>query len=263
MNPHYIDSHAHLAAPDYKDDISEVVERAQAAGVVHIVTIGAGYGKQSAEDAIKLADKFDCLSLALGLHPCDSIEKIDVGWIRDLAKHAKVRALGETGLDYHWKQTDPEIQKHNFLVHIELAKERKLPLVIHSRDAAEDCLQILIESGASEVGGVFHCYSEGAAFAKRLAEINFKVSFPGVLTFKKADAMRQAAKDIPLDQIMIETDCPYLAPQRVRGKRCEPAYVVDVAVTLAAVKEISLEQVAKVTTENAMRIFNISPDKSF
>ena len=134
----------------------------------------------------------------------------------------------------------------------------KLPLVIHSRDAAEDCIQLLIETGASEVGGVFHCYSEDAIFAQRLLDIKFKVSFPGVITFKKADAMRQAAKDIPLEQIMIETDCPFLAPQRVRGKRCEPAHVVDVATTLATVKEISIEEVAKVTTENAIKFFGLS-----
>lgn len=257
MKPQYIDSHAHLAAPDYKEDILEVVERAQQAGVVHIVTIGAGYGKQSAEEALILADKFDCISVALGLHPCDSSEKIDSQWLSDIAKHTKVKALGETGLDYFWKKTDPEIQKHNFRVHIEVAKEMNLPLVIHSREAAEDCIQILIDSNAKEVGGVFHCFSEDAAFAMRLKGINFMVSFPGILTFKKADAMRQIAKEIPLEQIMIETDCPFLAPQRVRGKRCEPAYVIDVASTLAEIKDISVEEVAKVTTSNAREFFKL------
>lgn len=257
MKPQFIDSHAHLAAPDYKDDIDEVIARAIEAGVYHIVTIGAGYGKQSAEDALILADKFDCLSVSVGLHPCDSLEKIDAGWLEDLAKHSKVKALGETGLDYYWKKADPQIQKYNFCVHIEVAKAKKLPLVIHSREAAEDCIRILIAEGAKDVGGVFHCYSEDVEFAKRLAEINFKVSFPGVLTFKKTDSMRQIAKEIPLEQIMIETDCPFLAPQRVRGKRCEPSYVVDVANTLAEVKGITLERVAEITTSNAKAFFKI------
>jgi TatD DNase family protein len=165
--------------------------------------------------------------------------------------------LGETGLDFYWDKTDPEIQKYNFRLHIDVAKEMKLPLVIHSRNAAEDCIKILIEAGASEVGGVFHCYSEDASFAQRLMDINFKVSFPGVITFKKADAMRAAARDIPIEQIMIETDCPFLAPQRVRGKRCEPSHVVDVAMTLAEIKGLSLEQVAEVTTENARKFFRL------
>lgn len=258
MKPQFIDSHAHLAAPDYKDDIFEVVARAKEAGVYHIITIGAGYGKQSAQAAINLADKTDCISLALGLHPCDSSEKIETSWLRDIAQHPKVKALGETGLDFYWDKTDPEIQKYNFRVHVEVAREIKLPLVIHSRNAAEDCINLLIETGAREVGGVFHCYSEDAQFALRLAEINFLVSFPGVITFKKADAMREAAKAIPLEQIMIETDCPFLAPQRVRGKRCEPAYVVDVARTIAEVKGLSLEEIASATTANAKKFFKLA-----
>lgn len=258
MKPKFIDSHAHLAAPEYKNDIAEVLERAKEAGVFHIVTIGAGYGKESAMEAIKLADNYDCISLAVGLHPCDSSEKIEVSWLREIAQHPKVKALGETGLDYYWNKTDPEIQKFNFKKHIEIAKEMQIPLVIHSRNAAEDCINILTECQAAEVGGVFHCYSEDADFARRLLDINFMVSFPGVITFKKADAMRRAARDIALDQIMIETDCPFLAPQRVRGKRCEPAYVVDVAMTLAEVKGLSLEDIAKVTTKNAEKFFNLS-----
>jgi len=258
MKPQFIDSHAHLAAPEYQNDVFEVIERAQQAGVYHIVTIGAGYGKKSAEEAIKLADSIDCISLAVGLHPCDSTEKIEASWLREISQHSKVKALGETGLDFYWNKTDPEVQKYNFRVHIDIAKERGLPLVIHSRNAAEDCLKILDETEAKDAGGVFHCYSEDANFARRLSDINFKVSFPGVITFKKADAMRAAAKEIPLEQIMIETDCPFLAPQRVRGKRCEPAYVVDVALVLAEVKGISLEEVARVTTENAQRFFGLS-----
>lgn len=257
MKAQFIDSHAHLAAPEYKDDVSDVIVRANQAGVCHIIVIGAGYGKQSAEDAINLAGQYECLSVAVGLHPCDSFEPIDSSWLHEIAAAPKVRALGETGLDYYWNKTDPEIQKYNLQVHIEVAKERQLPLIIHSRAAAEDCYQQLKNSKADQVGGVFHCFSEDAEFAKRLADINFLVSFPGVLTFKKADQMRQIAKEIPLQQIMLETDCPFLAPQRVRGKRCEPAHVVDVAETLAKVKDISIEEVAKITTENAIRFFKI------
>jgi len=257
MPPNYIDSHAHLGAPDFKGEVDQVLERALKNGVEHIINIGAGYGTKSAQDALQIADKFSCVSAAVGLHPCDSLEKIDASWLKDLAQHSKVKALGETGLDYYWKKADPEIQKYNFRIHIEVAQELKLPLVIHSREAAEDCIALLTENGAKDIGGVFHCYSEDAAFAKRLAEINFMVSFPGVLTFKKADQMRSTAREIPLEQIMIETDCPFLAPQRVRGKRCEPSFVVDVAETLAQVKSCSIEEIAQATTQNARRFFRI------
>lgn len=254
----FIDTHAHLAAPDFKDDLEAVIERAQEAGVKNIVTIGAGYGKQSAADAIDLADRFDHIFLALGLHPCDSLEKIDAEWLLELSRHPKVKALGETGLDFYWKKTDPKIQEYNFRVHIEVAKQAHLPLIVHSRDAAEECLRVLCDANAATVGGVFHCYSEDAAFAKKLVAINFKISLPGVLTFKKADALRSAVKDIPLEQIMLETDCPFLAPQRVRGKRSEPAYVLDVAQTLAEVKQLSVEEIAKQTTANAKAFFKLS-----
>ena len=257
MKAQFIDSHAHLAAPDYKEDVADVITRANQAGVCHIVVIGAGYGKQSAQDAIDLADQYECLSVAAGLHPCDSFEPIDSSWLHQIAGAPKVKALGETGLDYYWNKTDPQIQKYNLQVHIEVAKERQVPLIIHSRAAAEDCYQELKTGKADQVGGVFHCFSENVEFAKRLADINFLVSFPGVLTFKKADEMRQIAKEIPLQQIMIETDCPFLAPQRVRGKRCEPAHVVDVAFTLAEIKGISVEEVARITTETASRFFKI------
>ena len=252
-----IDSHAHLAAPDFEADIDAVLERAQNAGISQVMVIGAGYGKESAEKAIELVSRYSMLELAVGLHPCDSTEKLDKSWLLEVAAAPKVRALGETGLDYYWNKTDPELQKHNFRLHIEAARELKLPLVIHSRNAAEDCLKILQQENASETGGVFHCYSEDAEFAKKLEAINFKVSFPGVLTFKKADSLREVARQIPLEQIMLETDCPFLAPQSVRGKRAEPAHVLEIAKCLAEVKGLSLEEVASVTTRNARQLFRI------
>jgi TatD DNase family protein len=252
-----IETHAHLAAPDFKDDLDLVILRAKEAGIDKILVVGAGYGKQSAFDAIKLVEKYADLYLIVGLHPCDSIEKVEKSWLLEVASAPKVRALGETGLDYYWKKTDPEIQKYNFRLHIEVAKELNLPLVIHSREAGRDCLDILTENDAAEVGGVFHCFSENADFAKRLEQINFKVSFPGSLTFKKADALREIAKQIPIEQIMLETDCPFMAPQRVRGKRAEPAHVLDIAQTLAEVKGLSLEEVSAITTNNANILFRL------
>lgn len=257
MTINLIDTHAHLAAPDFESDLPEVLARAKEAGISQVIVIGAGYGKESAQKAIELVSKYSMLELVVGLHPCDSTEKLEKSWLLSVAAAPKVRALGETGLDYHWGKTDPELQKYNFRLHIEVAKELNLPLVIHSRNAAEDCLKILQEEQAAKVGGVFHCYSEDAEFAKKLADINFKVSFPGVLTFKKAEGVREIARQIPIEQIMLETDCPYLAPQSVRGKRAEPAHVLEIAKVLAEIKGLSLEEVANATSSNARQLFRI------
>jgi TatD DNase family protein len=171
-------------------------------------------------------------------------------------------AIGETGIDLHWKRDPLEVQEAWFVAQIRLARAVKKPLIIHSRLAGERCLELLQLHGAEEVGGVFHCYAEDAAFAQRLKSINFLVSFTGVITFKKADAVREIVRDIPIDQIMVETDGPYMAPEPHRGKRCEPAFVVNTLATLAQIKGIPAADAAAITTANAQRLFRLSADAS-
>jgi TatD DNase family protein len=177
--------------------------------------------------------------------------------VRALAIHPRVVAIGETGLDFFRDRAPRDAQEAWFRGHIELALELKKPIIIHSRDAGKECLQILQEMGASKVGGVFHCFSEDAAFAEKLRDINFLISIPGNVTFKKAEAMRQAVAGTPISQIMVETDAPYLSPEPNRGKRCESAFMVETARCIAKVKGIELEEVAAVTTQNALRLFKL------
>ena len=251
----FIDSHVHLNAKDYAADLPAVLERARAAGIEAFLCVGAGYGAESAASAVALAEREPDVWASVGVHPQDASKDCDIEIIRTLATHPRVVAIGETGLDYFRDTSSPVAQERWFRSQIELALAVRKPLIIHSRQAAEDCIRILEEAGATAIGGVFHCYSEDAAFAKRLAQINFRVSFPGVLTFKKSEATRQAARDIPLEQILLETDGPYLAPEPNRGKRCESAMMVATAHMLARLKNLSIEEVGRITTANARALF--------
>lgn len=259
MRVELFDSHTHLDAKEFDADRESVIKRAQEHGVSRILTVGAGNGTQSAKNAIALAEKYSFIWASVGVHPHDSGS---VGFtdktIDHLASHEKVVAIGETGLDYFRDWAPKEAQEHWFRQQIRLAHAVQKPLIIHSRDAGEDCLNILLEENASTVGGVFHCFAEDARFAARLLEMNFYVSFPGTLTFKNANTVRDAARAIPVEQILIETDAPYMAPVPYRGKRCETAFIVETAKMLAEVKDCSLEEIAKHTSENACKLFNIS-----
>ncbi len=253
-----IDTHSHLSAPDFEHDIDEVIKRAKNNSVNTIICIGAGYGIESARNSVKLAEKHDCIKASVGVHPQNANEDLsNLDEIKELAKHPKVVAIGETGLDFYRDWSPHDKQEIWFKEQILLAKEVKKPLVIHSRNAGRECLSILIENQADIVGGVFHCYAEDEEFAKKLHEINFLVSFPGTITFKKADSLRSIVKNIPIGQIMLETDAPYMAPEPNRGKRCESAFMLDTARTLADIKGISLEEVAEITTKTAKKIFKI------
>jgi TatD DNase family protein len=165
--------------------------------------------------------------------------------------------VGETGLDFFRDWAPKDKQYEAFIMQIGVAKRVRKPLVIHSRDAGQEVLRVLEEHGAAEVGGVFHCFSEDVAFAQRLRDLNFKVSFPGQLTFKKAETLRKVCEQVPLDQILIETDSPFLAPEPHRGKRCEPAFVVETARRLASIRGIPLEELARITTSNALSLFTV------
>jgi len=253
----FCDSHAHLDSAEFDADREEMISRAKRAGVTRLIAVGPSDGNESSKRAIALAKSHEGIWATVGIHPHDVARPFSYDELRELAKEEKVVAFGEIGLDFYRDWSPFYLQEEHFRRQVELAIELKKPVIIHSREAGEKCLAILKEHGAQEVGGVFHCYSEDAAFAKKIAEMNFLVSFPGSLTFKNAHSTREAAKAIPLDQILIETDAPFLSPVPYRGKRCESAFIVETAKALADVKEISLEEVSAETTRNAMRIFRI------
>ncbi len=257
MIPQIIDSHIHLDFDDYAPDFNEVMSRASAAGVVGMVSIGSSTGFESAGRAIALAEKYPNVWATAGIHPHASETPFEPERLRQLALHPRVVAIGETGLDFFRDWAPREAQERWFKFQIDLAKELKKPLIIHSRNAGEDSFKMLKENNAAEVGGVYHCFSEDAKFAERLRAINFLVSFPGTLTFKKNDALREIVKAIPLEQIMVETDGPYMSPEPNRGKRCEPAFVADTARMVAKVKGISYEECAEILTKTTRKFFNI------
>ncbi len=258
MSLELFDSHVHLDAQDYDTDRDQVIERAREAGVTRFVTIGAGLGLESADRALALAEKYEFIWASVGVQPHDAGSATGIERLRELAGHPKVVAIGETGLDYYRNLAPVADQRKWFKAQIELALECKKPLIIHSREAGADCYDLLCAGRAKDVGGVFHCYSEDRKFAENLRDINFLVSVPGSITFKKADAFRETMKNIPLEQIMLETDGPFLAPEPYRGKRCESAYMLETARVLAKLKGISLEELAARTSANACRFFGIT-----
>ena len=259
MTPFLIDTHCHLDMEHFSEDQDAVITRALENGVRYMVTIGTGGGLSGARNAIALAEKHDCIYASVGVHPHDADSETDMQELAHLAHHPKVVAIGETGLDFYRDWSPVEKQREIFSAQIKIAQSVNKPLIIHSRDAGQECLDILQQHNASTVGGVFHCFSENAEFAANLVKVGFYVSFPGQITFKKAQLVRDTCKAIPLEQILVETDSPFLAPEPHRGKRCEPAFVVHTAKRLAEEKEISLDELAKITTHNARTLFKAIP----
>lgn len=253
-----IDTHTHLTAPDFDGDREEVIARAKAASITKIINIGAGYGIESAKLAIQLASQYDFIYATVGVHPHDAKIEVQLDILRKLSENSKVVAIGETGLDFFRDWAPKDLQEKWFRAQIELALEVKKPLVIHSRDAAMQCYQILKEMNARNVGGVFHCYSEDSAFVEKLSELNFLISIPGSISFKKAAVLRQVVRDTPISQIMLETDAPYMAPEPHRGKRCESAFMLETAKVVADIKEISLTELALETSRNAIKLFKLN-----
>jgi TatD DNase family protein len=251
------DTHAHLNAEEYKDDLDEVISRAQEAGVTNMVVVG--FDRPTIERAMELVDGYDFLYASVGWHPVDAIDMTeeDLIWIEELASHPKVVALGEMGLDYHWDKSPKDIQKEVFRKQIRLAKKLKLPIIIHNREATADILEILKEENAEEVGGIMHCFSGSPEVARECVNMNFYISLGGPVTFKNAKKPKDVAAEVPLDKLLIETDCPYLTPHPFRGKRNEPGYVKLVAEQIAEIKGLSYEEVAAATTKNAKKFFGI------
>lgn len=251
------DTHVHLNADQFQEDIEEVVQRAQEAGVSRMVVVG--FDRLTITRAMDLIEKYNWLYAAIGWHPVDAIDMTDedLQWIEELSSHPKVVAIGEMGLDYHWDKSPKDIQKEVFRRQIRLAKKVKLPIIIHNREATQDIVDILKEENAGEVGGIMHCFSGSAETALECVKLNFYISLGGPVTFKNAKKPKEVAQAVPIDKLLIETDCPYLAPHPYRGKRNEPAYVKRVAEEIAELKNLSYEEVAASTMENAKKLFQI------
>ncbi len=252
-----IDTHAHLEMREFNDDREDVIKRAREAGVEYIVTIGTTI--ESSRDAVMLADKYDFIYAAIGIHPHEVRDILHPAYeiLRHFAQHKKVVAYGEIGLDYHYEHSSRTDQKRKFRDMLREARELELPVIIHDRDAHEDTMQILSEEWSPDLGGVMHCFSGDAAMAERLIEMGFSLSIAGPVTFPKAEALREVVRQIPIEHLLIETDSPYLAPQPVRGKRNEPAYVRHTAEAIAKIKGLSFDDVARITSFNAMQLFGI------
>ncbi|MFN3744040.1 MAG: TatD family hydrolase [Hyphomicrobiaceae bacterium] len=255
-----VDHHCHLDYPDLARDREEVLARAKAAGIGRMVTISTLIRNYDTYRAI--AEAHPEIFFTVGTHPHRAHEELDVpvAEIVRLAQHPKCVGIGEAGLDYFYDKSPRAAQREGFLKHIAAARESGLPLVIHSRDADEDTAAILEdEMRRSAFTAVLHCFTGGADLARRAVAIGLYVSFSGVLTFKKNDALRAIAAEVPMDRVLVETDAPFLAPEPFRGKRNEPAYVVHTAAVLARIKGVSGEEIATVTTENFHRLYAKAP----
>jgi TatD DNase family protein len=256
-----VDSHCHLDFDEFRDRIPEVLSNMAGAGVSHALCISVTLAEFPR--VLALAERHLNLYATVGVHP----DYPDQGEVRAedlirLADHPKILAIGETGLDYYRLSGDLEWQRQRFRAHIRAARTCGKPLVIHTRAAAEDTLRIMREEGAGEAGGVMHCFTETLEVARAAVGLGFHVSFSGIVTFKNAASLREVAKALPLDRILVETDCPYLAPVPHRGKVNEPAYVRYVAETVAAIRGLTLEALAEATTANFFRLFRVSEPKA-
>lgn len=254
--PMLVDSHCHLDFPDFAGELDDVMARARAAGVGSLVTISTRV-KQHAQ-VLAIAERFPEVYCSLGTHPHYSQEELDIS-AADLttrADHPKIVAIGEAGLDYHYNFSAREAQQLTFRKHIAVARKTGLPLVIHSRDADTDMMDILTdEAGKGTFAAVLHCYTGGRDLARRAVALGFSISFTGILTFKNSDQLREIARQLPSDRILLETDAPYLAPVPHRGRRNEPAYVVETARVLAETRGVSVSEITRQTTGNFFRLF--------
>jgi TatD DNase family protein len=252
-----VDSHCHLDFPDFSDDLDGIVSRAAASGVGRMVTISTRVRRLN--ELIAIAERYDNVYCSVGTHPhhADEEDGISADELVALTDHPKVVALGEAGLDYFYDNGSPEAQARGFRAHIAAARATGLPLVVHTREADEDCGRILEEEAArGSFAAVLHCYTGGRELAMKAISLGLFIGFTGILTFKKSEALRTLAAELPADRILVETDSPYLAPGKFRGKRNEPAYVVEVAKVLAETRGVSLEKISRQTTENFFRLFS-------
>jgi len=255
-----VDSHCHLDFPDFSTEVEAVVGRAKAQNIVRMVTISTRVKRHG--EVLGIAERFPEVFCSVGTHPHNAHEELDIG-TGELVKrtsHPKVVAIGEAGLDYHYDYSPRAAQEQGFRAHIAAARETKLPLVIHSREADDATAKILVEEmGKGAFPAVLHCFTGGRDLAMSAVNLGLYVSFTGILTFKNSQNLRDIAAELPADRILVETDAPYLAPGPYRGKRNEPAYVVETAKVLAQVRGVSPEEIARQTTENFFRLFGKVP----
>ena len=253
----FVDSHCHLDYHERDGDLDEVVARAGRAGVGTLVTICTKMS--NFETVRKIAERYDNVWCSLGIHPHEAGNEAvpTVEELVALAEHSKVVGIGETGLDYFYERSPREAQQACLRVHIDAARETGLPLIVHARDADDDMIEILEEGYRNgPYPGLIHCFTSGPELAEKALEIGFSISFSGIVTFKNTEELRNVAKSVPMDRILIETDAPYLAPVPNRGKRNEPAYVVHVAEILAQVRDMDAGTIAETTTDNFHRLFS-------
>lgn len=256
-----IDSHCHLDSDQFDQDREAVIERALAAGVTHMVAIGTGNGPPDLEAGIRLADKYEAFYATIGVHPHDASQATEETFQRlsALATHPKVVAIGEIGLDYHYDFSPREVQQAVFRKQMQIAADAKKPIVIHTREAWDDTISLVREHWDFTRGGIMHCFSGGPKEAQQALDLGFYLSFGGIVTFPKALEIQEAARMAPVDRILIETDSPYLAPVPKRGKRNEPAYIVETARKLAALRGVSEQEIAESTTANFLRLIDLAP----
>jgi TatD DNase family protein len=255
-----VDSHCHLDFPDFAAELGAVVARARAAGIGRMVTICTRVRKFP--QVLAVAEKYPDIFCSVGTHPHNAHEELDIdaAALIELTQHPKVVALGEAGLDYHYDKSPRDAQAHGFRQHIAAARETGLPLVVHSREADADMSRILAEeTGKGAFPAVLHCYTGGRDLAFKAMELGLYIGFTGILTFKNGQDLRDIAKVLPAERILVETDSPYLAPLPCRGKRNEPSYVVNTAKVLAETRGVSEDEIAHQTTDNFFRLFSKVP----
>ncbi|EGH00320.1 Putative deoxyribonuclease YcfH [gamma proteobacterium IMCC2047] len=255
-----VDSHCHLDRLDlapYNGDLNKAITAAHDEGVDHMLCVAISLAKLP--DVLGIAEQYEKVHASVGVHPLqDSDAEVTAEQLAELAQHPKVVAIGETGLDYFYDKERAAQQQTQFVKHMQAAKICRKPVIIHTRDAQQDTLDIIRSEGDPELAGVLHCFTESWEMAKQAMDMNYYISLSGIVTFKNATELREVAKQIPLDRLLIETDSPYLAPVPYRGKKNEPKYVAEVAKFLAELRGISVEELAQITRQNYFNLFNIS-----
>ncbi len=256
-----VDSHCHINFPELAGDLEGVVARMRAAGVTHALCVSVSL--ETFPEILGIAERFPNIYASVGVHPNEGggVEPT-VERLAELAAHPRVVAIGETGLDYYRGTGDLDWQRERFRSHIRAARACSKPLIIHCRQAPEDTLAILRSEEAAKVGGVMHCFTESLSVAEAAMAMNFYISFSGIITFNNARQLREVARQVPLERMLIETDSPYLAPAPYRGETNEPAYVRRVAEQISQIQDVSLERVAAVTSRNFFSLFNVKPQDS-
>ena len=254
-----IDSHAHIQGKEYAGEAEAVIARAREAGVEMIVAVGGAGDMSSNSEAVRLAHEFANIYATVGMHPHDAkdVGADELEFLKSLAADAKVVAIGETGLDYYYSHSPHDVQRRVFGQFIQMARQMKLPIVVHERDAAQEAVELLRSEGGGELRGVIHCFTGNYQSACAYLDLGFYLSFTGIITFKNANALREVVGKVPLDRMLVETDSPYLTPVPHRGKRNEPAYVRFVAETIAKIKNVDLLTVAQATSANVKNLFCI------